>query len=133
MAMAQFRLPECSLTQSAHFVRQALTAFAMQNPCSRIDCSFETGLAGWGVRIRTYISESKFNQILSPGGRTGTCASRIASARAALLKKSQTLTMSGGPDSLAVEAVRCEPVSALISLLYGNLQGIFAICREFGH
>ena len=32
-----------------------------------------------------------------------------------------------------VEAVRCEPVSALISLLYGNLQGIFAICREFGH
>ena len=51
--MAQFRLPECSLTQSAHFVRQALTAFAMQNPCSRIDCSFETGLAGWGGRIRT--------------------------------------------------------------------------------
>jgi hypothetical protein len=30
--MAQFRLPECSLAQSAHFVRQALTAFAMQNP-----------------------------------------------------------------------------------------------------
>ena len=26
-----------------------------------------------------------------------------------------------------------EGLSALISLLYGNLQGIFAICREFGH
>jgi hypothetical protein len=66
VAMVQVRLPEFSLTQSAHFVRQALTAFAMQNPCSKIDCSFETGLAGWGGGIRTSASR---NQICSTSSR----------------------------------------------------------------
>ena len=32
-----------------------------------------------------------------------------------------------------MEAVRCEPVSAENSLLYGNLQGIFVICRILAH
>ncbi len=41
----------------------------------------------WRQDSNHCISGSEFTQTLSPGGRTRTCASRIASARAALLKR----------------------------------------------